>query len=200
MAIQAGSSAVTGVYLGGTSIKAAYMGASKVWPPYIEVIEDISYTTETRKNTSQWNDYKKVLVKGVPGKRKVYKKQDGTVVKTEILQEPVKEVIEIGTKNPTSYQTRYETEKIPYETKTITLTVTGSTATGTPVCHLPDQSGSVARGSSLKHPAGEYGEKELKYEYRYYKNQYKSKRLLSERITKNPVNEVIYVCKYNYEV
>ncbi len=200
MAIQAGSSAVTGVYLGGTSIKAAYMGASKVWPPYIEVIEDIPYTTETRKNTSQWTDYKKVLVKGVPGKRKIYKKQDGTVVKTEILQEPVKEVIEVGTKNPTSYQTRYETEKIPYETKTKRLYANRWSFGNKQVCVYPDLGSDLDAGSSRAQPKGEYGEKELKYEYKYYKNQYKSKRLLSERITKNPVDEVVYVCIKNEDL
>lgn len=174
------------------------MGASKVWPPYIEVIEDIPFETETRKNTSQWNDYREVLIKGVPGKRKVYKKQDGTVVKTEILQEPVKEVVEVGTKNPYRYETKRVTEKIPYETKTITLTAGGYTSTGLPLCYIPEGGGPVEYGSNRKYPAGEYGVKELKYEYRYYKNQYKSKRLLSEEIIKNPVNEVVYVCKSDY--
>lgn len=68
--------------------------------------EDIKYSTEKRSNSTVEQGIKKILQKGQLGEKKLFyevTREDGVEVsrrllKTEIAKEPVKEIIEVGTK------------------------------------------------------------------------------------------------------
>lgn len=89
---------IVDIRLGDTPVEAVYLGDELVWEnvKVEEVI--IPYGTSEVKDASKWSDYRAVTTKGQTGLKKVYKKHDGTIVKEEVIAQPVDEVVTVGTR------------------------------------------------------------------------------------------------------
>ena len=143
--------------------------------------ETIKFTKETKENIHMLKGETKVVQKGVDGEKTLEYKvtyENGKEVKREkisekVTKQPVKEIIEVGTLVREEKEEK-KTEPVKFETE-------------------HKENPNLEKGQSKVIQKGADGIKELRYKVTYENGKETKRELIDEKVTKEPVKEIIEV-------